>query len=105
MAPVPREHLESFCRMLGIRGEKTLPTCVDVLQEAIEKGYVLIRWEEATKYHVAKLLRDKGVLMRYRLPDCRKDTYHHFFAPDRKRLAHIRMVLEYLDRPPSDPCL
>ncbi len=90
-----------LCRIF-FRGEKTLEICNKLLDELAEKGYIHIRREDpekSIKYHVAKRLRELGILMHRTITSCGADKIYRIYVVDRKRMAKLRLEFDQLDRP------
>ena len=90
-----------LCRIF-FHGEKTVEMCNQLLDELVERGYIHIRREDpekSIKYHVAKRLRELGVLMRWTIENCSLDRIHRVYVADRKRMAKLRLEFDQLDRP------
>ncbi|ALL00784.1 hypothetical protein Pyrde_0734 [Pyrodictium delaneyi] len=90
-----------LCRIF-FYGEKTVEICNQLLDELVERGYIHIARsdpEKSIKYHVAKRLRELGILMHRTIENCRLDRIHRIYVADRKRMAKLRLEFDQLDRP------
>ncbi len=95
-----------LCRIF-FRGEKTVEICDRILDELVERGYIHIRREDpekSIKYHVAKRLRELGILMHRTITSCTGSSFHRIYVADRKRMAKLRLEFDQIDRP-WPPCI